>query len=268
MHTFKGTTVLITGASSGIGAAMARQLVDPTTTLLLTARSADALQTLATEVTGAGGNAAVFPHDLSTPGAAETLLTQVEEAGFTVDVLINNAGFGSSGPFHETSGATYAAMIGLNITELTALTHRVLPGMVARGGGAVLNVASTAAFQPIPFMAVYAATKSYVLSFSEALHAEYADRNVVVTCLCPGITDTGFQQRAFGSDSADAFGMPVETPEQVAKAGLRALLHEEMTHVSGTMNRIGAIVAQLAPRKARVSLTRRIFERTPDNRPS
>ncbi|NBC17163.1 MAG: SDR family NAD(P)-dependent oxidoreductase [Bacteroidetes bacterium] len=257
MDTYKHKTILLTGASSGIGAAMARQLADPTVTLLLTARSADALHTLADALRAHGTSVAVFPHDLSTPGAAADLHEQVTAAGHTVDVLINNAGFGKQGRFEEYDAATYAQMLTLNVTNLVSLTHHCLPAMLERGAGGILNVASTAAFQAVPFFAVYSASKSFVLHFSEALHSEYADRGVTVTCLCPGNTESNFHERAESNHEPPAF--LVESAEQVAQVGLRALLDGAMTKVSGGGNAVMAAASRLLPRAAVVAATRQMF---------
>jgi len=172
-------------------------------------------------------------------------------------VLINNAGFGKYGRFDQISLSDTLEMLRLNIENLVALTHLCIPHMLERGDAGILNVASTAGFQGIPYMAVYAATKSFVISFSEALHAEYADRGITVTCLCPGPTATAFQERA---------GMPVEgvrrfmeSAEKVAIAGLRALLRGEVVHVSGASNAVVARLSQLAPRRVRLAVTRQLL---------
>lgn len=254
MKTFKHKTILITGASSGIGEAMVYQLLDPSVKLLLVARSQAKLQAMTQALEQQGVWAQAYPCDLAQPGAAETLFQRLSEDGYRVDVLINNAGFGKYGYFDQISLTDTLEMLRLNIENLVALTHLCIPHMLERGDAGILNVASTAGFQGIPYMAVYAATKSFVISFSEALHAEYADRGITVTCLCPGPTVTAFQERA---------GMPVEglrrfmeTPEQVAIAGLRALLRSEVVHVSGLPNALIAHLSQLTPRRIRLTLTR------------
>lgn len=257
MKTFKHKTILLTGASSGIGAAMAHQLADPTVTLLLTARSAETLNTLADDLRQHGTRVDVFPHDLSTPGAATTLHEQVTEAGHRVDVLINNAAYGKRGQFEAFEASTYENMLTLNVTNLVSLTHHCLPAMLEHGEGAILNVASTAAFQGVPFFAVYAASKSFVLHFSEALHSEYADRGVTVTCLCPGSTATNFHDRAESNHRPPSF--LVESADKVARVGLRALLSGTMTKVSGTGNAVMATASQVLPRSAIVAVSRQMF---------
>ena len=236
-------TILITGASSGIGAAMARQLAPLGTTLVLTARSEEALGALAREVRGGGSVAHVVPLDLTVPGASDRLVGAVDALGLTVDVLIANAGYGHTGPFEEQDADDLDAMLGLNVVALTALIRRLGP-RIPRGGG-VLTVASTAAFQPLPYFAAYAATKAYVLSLSEALHAEWAGRGVAVTCLCPGPTATGFGARASIKSS---FFARAASADDVARDGLAALARGRRTAISGALNAVGAALARVVPR--------------------
>lgn len=257
MKTFKQKTILITGASSGIGEAMVYQLLDPTVKLLLVARSEAKLQTMAETLNRQGIQAQAYPCDLAQTGAAERLFQRITEDGHRVDVLINNAGFGKYGRFDQISLADTLEMLRLNIENLVALTHLCLSHMLERGDGGILNIASTAGFQGIPHMAVYAATKSFVIAFSEALHAEYSPHGITVTCLCPGPTTTAFQERA---------GMPVEglrrlmeSPEKVAAAGLRALLRGEIVHISGAANAVVAHLSQLTPRRMRLAITQQLL---------
>lgn len=257
MKTFKHKTILITGASSGIGEAMTYQLIDPTVKLVLVGRSEEKLRAMVAVLEARGTWAQAYVADLSKPGAAEELFRRLSEDGYRVDVLINNAGAGKYGRFDTISLEETLAMLRLNLENLVALTHLCIPHMLERGDAGILNVASTAGFQGIPYMAVYAATKSFVIAFSEALHAEYAGKGITVTCLCPGPTATAFQERA---------GMPVkglrrfmESPEKVAIAGLRALLRGEVLHISGTPNALTAWLSQLAPRRMRLAVTRRLL---------
>src|SRR3954469_20394085 len=195
-------TALITGASGGIGLELARVFAAHGYDLVLVARSGGKLEELAAELrTGHGIAARVIAKDLARPESPEDLARELEAAGVTVDVLINNAGFATFGPFVAADLHAELEELQLNVVTLTHLTKKLLPGMVARRRGGVLNVASTAAFQPGPFMAIYYATKAYVLSFSEALAEELAGTGVSVTALCPGPTATGFQQRAAMQDS-------------------------------------------------------------------
>ncbi len=258
MKSYHSRTVLVTGASSGIGEAVARQLAQEGARLLLTARSEDTLDRLASEVRGQGAEAKVFAHDLSTPGAAHALYERVTEAGHEVDVLVNNAGFGTLGEFLETEAEVYEQMVTLNVTNLLSLARLCLPGMLRRGTGGILNIASTAAFQPVPYFAVYAATKAFVKSFSEALHAEVEGRGVAVTCLCPGPTSTSFFDRA-GMSSVPG-GRAAETPEKVARVGLDALLQNERTVVSGLANTVTAFATRLVPTKVVLAAGKKIMK--------
>ena len=182
-------TALVTGASSGIGAAYARALAAQGYDLILVARRADRLQALADEVKQAHGHRAeVLPADLLRREAPAELVAGVAALGMQVDLLVNNAGMGVHGPFADATAEDDLRMIDLNITSLTALTRAFAPAMIARRSGAIINVASTAAFQAIPFMGVYAATKAYVLSFSEAIAEELRPHGITVQCLCPGAT--------------------------------------------------------------------------------
>ena len=258
MKSYHSRTVLITGASSGIGEAMARQLARDGAHLLLTARSEEQLERLADEFRGIGAQAEVFAHDLGEPGAAQTLYERITEAGHSPDVLINNAGFGKLGEFVEFDAATSENMITLNVTNLVALTRLCLPDMLHRGTGGVLNVASTAAFQPVPYFAVYGATKAFVLSFSEALSAEVAGSGVHVTCLCPGPTSTGFGDRADIGNLGG--GRAVDTPEKVARIGLEALLENERTQVVGAVNTAVAFATRFAPTKLILEAGKRVMK--------
>lgn len=244
MKSYHSRTVLVTGASSGIGEAFARQLARDGANLLLTARSEDTLEQLADEFRSLGARAEVIPHDLGEPGAAHALWKRIVKIGYSPDVLINNAGFGKLGEFVEFDAATYESMITLNVTNLVALTRLALPDMLHRGTGGVLNVASTAAFQPVPYFAVYGATKAFVLSFSQALSAEVEGSGVHVTCLSPGPTTTGFMDRA---EMGSMKGRATETPEKVARVGLEALLDNERSHVSGAVNTVTAFATRFAP---------------------
>ncbi len=210
---FAGKTVLVTGASMGIGAVFARELARIGARPVLVARSKDKLDELAKELEGAH----VIAEDLGKPGAARRVFDAVTALGLDVDVLINNAGFGLHGPFAELSIDTQRESIELNVTALVELTHVFLPMLERRQGG-VIQVASTAAFQPVPYLAVYAASKAFVLSFSEALWDEYRGRGVRVLALCPGATDSAFFAR---SGEGAALGKKA-APEDVVRLGLEA----------------------------------------------
>lgn len=240
---------LITGASAGLGAEFARQLSKRGYRLVLAARRKGRLDSLASEL----GNARSVEIDLSQEGAAAELIRNVSDAGETVDLLVNNAGFGLHGRFHKADPKRLRQMVDLNCGALTELCREVLPAMVERGSGAILNVASTAAFQAGPGMAVYFATKAYVLSLSEALHEEVRRSGVRVTALCPGPTRTEFGEVAGfkGNGGFDRYAMDSET---VVRAGLDALDRNKAVAVTGTLNKVGAFSTRLAPR----SILRRI----------
>ena len=234
---------LITGASAGIGAEFARQLAKRGERLVLVARRKDRLDALVAEL----GDARAVALDLGETGATERLLADIEAAGEHVDTLVNNAGFGLAGKFAALEGPRQRAMIDLNIGALTELTHAVLPGMIERKRGGILNVASTAAFQPGPGMAVYFATKAYVLSFTEALHEELRGSGIRVTALCPGPTATEFGSVAgFGKDGA--FAKYSVDAASVVAAGLTALDKGQAIAIPGLLNKFSAQGHRFMPR--------------------
>ena len=257
MDFFRARSVLITGASSGIGEAMARQLAPVGSHLILVARSEDKLNALAEECREQGSRADVFAHDLAHTGSAQELYGSITEAGHRVDVLINNAGFGKGGAFVNVPADAYEQMITLNAASLTSLTLLCLPGMIERGSGGVLNVASVAGYMPVPYFSVYAATKAYVLSFSEALHAELKGTGVHVSCLSPGPTETGF---ATAADMNEVVGGHVETAERVAALGLDALSRNKRAAISGAHNRVQALSSRFVPRKLTLAIGERYMK--------
>jgi short-subunit dehydrogenase len=242
-------TVLVTGASSGIGRELARGFAREGCSCVLLARSEDTLRTLADTLRSHYDvDAHVLVVDLSTPDATDKVEARLDDAGLTVDVLVNNAGFGARGRFAELDAQRQANMVQVNVAALTALTRRLLPGMLERGRGGVLNVASTAAFQPGPYMSVYYATKAYVLSFSEGLAEEVAGRGVTVTCLAPGPTRTAFVEAADMDDAALFEWAEPMTPAAVAQAGLDGFRAGETLVVPGWPNKIGAALTRITPR--------------------
>jgi len=234
---------LITGASSGLGVEFARQCVKRGEEVILVARRKDRLNKLAAEL----GKAHVIAADLSKPKAAEKLFAEVASRGLWVRTLINNAGFGLRGRFDALALDRQLEMIDLNIRSLTNLAFVALDNMRAHGGGAILNVASTAAFQPGPNMAVYFATKAYVLSFTEALHEEWKDRGIKVSALCPGPTRTEFGDVA-GIKTLGSFDRLAMEAEPVVRAGLEGLDRNQAVVIPGVPNKIGAWSTRLAPR--------------------
>jgi len=241
-------TALVTGSSAGLGVHFAEALAKDGHDLILVARRGDRIEALAERLAAEHGVAAhAIASDLSLPDAPGTLFAEIGKRGLTVDILVNNAGFGLRGDFAGAYGPRQAEMIDLNCRALVELCHLALPGMIARKSGGILNVASTAAFQPGPWMAVYYATKAFVLSFSEALHEEVKGRGVRVSALCPGPTRTEFAEVADMADS-DLFKRFASGPEAVVADGLAALKANRAVKVSGVMNAVMAGSIRFTPR--------------------
>ena len=239
---------LITGASSGIGLDLAK-LMAPSFDLIITARNQDDLEKIERELEAAHSNHVhVIPADLTKPDAPQQLFAEIERRGLPVDILINNAGFGSYGAFAESDPRTSLDMIEVNITALTALTRLVLPGMVQRKRGKIMNVASTAGFQPGPLMAVYYATKAYVIMFSEAIANELKGSGVTVTCLCPGATATKFAGRA-NMEESRLFKMGAMKSKDVAIAGYTGMMAGKGLVIPGFLNKTVAMSVRFSPRK-------------------
>src|SRR2546427_504294 len=244
--------VLMTGASSGIGFELAKRFARDGHSLVLVARSAERLEEVAKEL-----KTSVTPiaRDLSRPGSAAELFAGLRTRSIEIEILVNCAGFGASGWFAQTDLEVEREMMQLNMISLTELTKLALPDMIRRRAGRILNVASTAAFQPGPRMAVYYASKSYVLSFSEALANELAGTGVTVTTLCPGPTYTGFGKRA-GIDGANVFRAGVMSAEAVADAGYRGLMKGKGLVIPGLRNKLLAASVRFSPRKLVTAITR------------
>jgi short-subunit dehydrogenase len=242
---------LITGASAGLGAEFARLCAGRGETLVLVARRRARLEALAAEI----GGAEVIASDLAEPGAPERLVAEIERRGLHVAALINNAGFGQVGRFAALPLERQLGMIDLNIRALVELTHRLLPGMIARQRGAILNVASTAAFQPGPGFAVYFASKAFVLSFTEALHQELKGKGIKVSALCPGPTATEFGDVAgFRGSVPDWLSADAHS---VCVAGLNGLDRNRAVVIPGLLNKLGAQSGRFVPR----ALIRRVVGR-------
>jgi len=258
----KTQTALITGASGGIGYELAKLFARDHYNLVLVARSTERLNQVAAELQRQFQvTVKTVALDLASPPAAKFLFDQMEREGVTVDVLINNAGFGGFGEFAGTPEEETLGQIHLNITALTHLTRLFLPPMLARRSGKVMNVASTAAFQPGPLMAVYYATKAYVLSFSEALANEVAGSGVIVSCFCPGATDTGFAKRAGTEDSRLFKKLRPMNAEVVAGDGYRGLMAGQTVVISGLQNWLVAESVRFAPRKMVTAISRWVAEK-------
>jgi short-subunit dehydrogenase len=253
-----GQTALVTGASGGIGVDLADCFARDGYDVVVTARSQAALEQVAARLAREHSIAATpIACDLAEVGGARKLAQAVAASGLRVDVLVNNAGYGHAGPFTSSDLETQVGMIDLNVRALVELTHLYWDAMRERRRGGVLNVASTAAFQPGPFMAVYYASKAFVLSFSEALWEEARGTGVKVSCLCPGPTLSGFRARA-GTDKTKLAAAARQVPSMpVAEAGYRAFQNDERVVVTGARNRL---VAQLVPMLPRRTVLRMVRE--------
>jgi len=253
-------TALITGASFGIGLEFSRIFAREGYNLILVARSADRLRQLASELEKAHGiRSLILAADLTQPGAPAYVLDQTTRADIQIDVLVNNAGFGQYGFFAGNDLEDCLRQIQLNVTTLTHLTRLYLPAMIERKTGGILNVASTAAFQPGPLMAVYFATKAYVLHFSEALANELNGTGVTVTCLCPGPTATEFQERAKAT-GVNLMKFGVMDARTVAEDGYRALIARKPVAISGFRNWLLAQSVRFAPRHLATTIARKTQE--------
>jgi len=237
---------LITGASSGLGREMARLLDQQGHEVVLVARSTDALEDLASDLS----SATVIGADLATPEGRQG----VTEAIGSVDVLINNAGFGECGMFAEIDEQRSVSMVELNCEAVVSLTRSYLPGMLERGSGRIMNIASTAAFQPGPTMAVYYASKAFVLSFTEAVAEEVRGSGVTATAFCPGAFTSGFQDAAHAGNTRLIKGRTLPSSAEIARAALKAMEAGAVVRVPGLTNKIGALSPRFTPRAA----TRRV----------
>jgi hypothetical protein len=244
------TTALITGASAGIGRALARLFAEHRHDVVLTARREQRLREIAAELEAATGvTAHVIAADLAAIDGARRLYDEVRDRGIEIEYLVNNAGFGTFGPFVHTDPRETMDLVRLNVVALTELTALFLPGMVARHSGRVLNVASAAAFQPGPLMATYYASKAYVLHLSEALSEELEGKGVSVTALCPGPVRTEFQQVAGMETSGLVLNKRLISVEQVAEAGYQAMMRGKPMVVPGLATRLLAFGVRFAPRR-------------------
>ena len=255
-----GTSV-VTGASSGIGAAIAKELASRGHSLALVARREERLRTLATELTSAHGVAAdVIAADLGDEAGRENLVEELRSRGRVVEVLVNNAGFGHQADFATSPRERMVEMVRINVEAVVDLTSRFLTGMVDRGRGSVINIASTAAFQPLPGSAVYAASKSFVLSFSEALRTELRGSGVTVTAVCPGPVRTEFMEVAgFGGVEDRTPGAVWMSPDDLAKHAVDGAANDRRVVVPGTLNRATALAGQHSPRALALPLISRFW---------
>lgn len=251
-------TALITGASSGIGKAFAYELASNNLNLVLTARSEDKLAEIKEDLESKFNiEVSYIVADLTNPEASQNLFDELVEKNVFVDLLINNAGFGKWTNFLDESLDFYQDMIQLNINSLIKLTQLFLPNMLKNKNGGIINIASTGALQPCPYIAVYCASKAFVLNFSESLHGEYCDKGVVVTAICPGNTETNFQKVA----NANTNEMSYESPETVAKQSIEALLSKQNNKIIGFGNQLQSILPRLLPRKTVINIVKNMMNK-------
>ncbi|MBA2278723.1 MAG: SDR family oxidoreductase [Chloroflexia bacterium] len=254
-------TALVTGASGGIGLELARLLAADGYRLALVARDPAKLERAAQELSARATHpATAVTQDLAAPDAAARVVEALDAEGLTIDVLVNNAGYAVYGAFAETAPDAELAMLQVNVVALTALTKRLLPGMVAHGHGRILNLASTAAFLPGPLMTSYYASKAYVLSFTEGLAEELRGSGVTITALCPGPTETGFQQRAAMEESRIFKLTRMRDAAQVAKAGYEGMLAGKTVVVPSWSDRLTTMAPRLMPRALVPRLVKRAQE--------
>lgn len=243
-------TVLITGASFGIGYELAKIFAKEKYNLILVARNLEKLNQIKDELQNPDIQIFTIQKDLSQPNSPKELFDEINKKGLEIDILINNAGFGLLGSFAELDLQAQLDMIQLNITSLVHLTYLVLPQMIAKNSGKIMNVASTAAFQPGPNMAVYYATKAFVLSFSEALYAELKSKGITVTALCPGPTRTEFQKRARmeNINLERSKLIPYMSAEKVARIGFDGLMKGKRVVIPGLLNKTGTKLVKIFPK--------------------
>jgi short-subunit dehydrogenase len=252
-------TALITGASNGIGYELARVHAAKGVNLVLVARNRDKLEELRNEIEK---EKKVWVYtvgkDLTLPGAVKEVYDELKTRNISVDYLVNNAGFGDVGLFEESDWEKQEKMINLNIMAVAHFTRLFLPDMICRGGGRIMNLASTASFQPGPIMSVYFATKAFVLSFSEAINNEVRKHGITVTALCPGPTRSGFQTTASGQDPKLFKNNKFPSPREVAEFGYRAMLKGKSVAIHGLKNSFFVNSLKFAPRWLVLKLTRKI----------
>ena len=257
MNHWQGKWALITGASAGIGTALARELAAGGTNLVLTARRRDRLAGLATELSAKHDiRTLVCVADLAQPLGPQQIFSFTEEKQIAIDLLVNNAGFGAYGEFHKVRLDRLIEMAQVNVTAVVHMTHLYLPGMIARGSGDILIVASTAAFQAVPYISTYAATKAFDLHFAEGIAEEVRQYGVRVCALCPGSTATEFFQVAGQRNHTRS---APETAEKVAHVGLTALAAGKSFVISGFTNWLGAESIRLVPRRTVARVAAKIF---------
>ena len=260
MNYYKGKTILITGASSGIGEAFANTLDKLGAKLILTARSKDKLEQMVSSM----NNAVSIPGDLSKKEFPQELYAKVNEMKLKVDILINNAGFGYSGKFLDNSMENYNEMINLNICSLTHLTHLFMKDMLENKSGGIINISSLASFQPIPFFSIYAATKAFVTSFTLSLYEEYRGKNIKILGVCPGYTKTNFNKRA-QMNSVPVAGYLMSSQEVVDQS-LKAYKKGRFLIINGKVNRFAKLFTSLLPKKLSLKMASSIIKKGMSNK--
>ncbi|HEX8505355.1 MAG TPA: SDR family oxidoreductase [Hymenobacter sp.] len=254
------SVALVTGAAAGIGQELAHLLAKDQYELILVDQNPGGLAEFAEHLRSVQGTTVtLITQDLAEMGAAQAVYQAVQAKGLQVDILVNDAGFGEYGMFLESSIERNSAVIHTNILSLVELTYLFGRDMKSRGKGRILQLGSTAAYTPSPQMAVYSATKSFVLSFSEALANELKDSGVTVTTLCPGATDTDFFERA-GAENTNAANGPLSDPKDVAKDGYEALMSGEMRVISGMTNKVQAMLSNITPDNLVAAGMRKMFD--------
>ena len=274
MNSYKGKLALVTGASTGIGYAIAKELAMRGAKLIIsaTARSEDKLHELSSEIKDIGAECHIFLEDLSRLNAGRSLYDQIKLQNLHVDLLVNNAGYGRWGTFHEVEMDDYAEMIQLNITSLSELSHLFIPDMISKGEGGVINVGSVASLTPVPFSSVYAATKAYVLSLSEGLRYEYRNSNIRIMALLPGATVSNFGQVATAKSDKlrerlnkrtkrSAAGTVFQTSHEVAVECLDGFTKDKQFIIPGKGNRRTALITKLMPRTKVLNIVGNLFKK-------
>tara|TARA_E500000178_G_C16993345_1_gene741921 strand:- start:918 stop:1751 length:834 start_codon:yes stop_codon:yes gene_type:complete len=274
MYSYKGKLALVTGASTGIGYAIAKELARRGANLILsaTARSEDKLHELSSEIKDLGSECHIFLEDLSRLNSGRSLYDQIKLQNLHVDLLINNAGYGRWGTFHEVEMEDYADMIQLNITSLSELSHLFIPDMISKGEGGVINVGSVASLTPVPYSSVYAATKAYVLSLSEGLRYEYRNSNIRIMALLPGATVSNFGQVATAKSDKlrerlnkrtkrSATGTVFQTSHEVAVECLDGFTKDKQFIIPGRGNRRTALITKFMPRTKVLNTVGSLFKK-------
>lgn len=258
MTKFPYRTVLITGASSGIGKAFAYELAKKDVQLILTARSENKLEQISNDLQSKYKiDVSYIIADLTEINSCHKIFDEIQKKNKTIDLLINNAGIGKWTNFLDQSITSYQEMITLNINSLVLLNQLFLPNMLKNKKGGIINIASTGALQPCPYIAVYSASKAFVLNFSESLHGEYFDKGVIVTSICPGNTETNFQKIA----NANTKGMQQESPEEVAKQSIEALLKKKNNKIIGFGNQLQSLIPRLLSRKSVINIVKNMMDK-------